>query len=381
MTTLSSAPMSIQTEPGSAIPLRLPASGRTFAGAAGTACRCIDPLREPELWDAIVARHPEGSFFHTSAWARVLHESYGHQPWYVVRTGPDERSEALPVMEVNSLLTGRRGVALPFTDECPPLGGTDSAASGALFQEVAQHGCARGWKYLELRGGGRPRPDATPSVSFYSHRLQLERSEPELLDGFEGAVRRGIRKAENAGLKVERRTSLDAMRAFYGLHGQTRRRHGVPPQPFRFFETICRHVIEAGHGDVFGVLNGPRLVAAAVFFFHGKEVIYKFGASDPAAQADRPNNLLMWEAIKWYAGRGFATMHFGRTSEYAAGLRRFKLGFGAQEQRLDYFHFNLARNAFVTRRDRSESWLSPFFRWLPVPLLRVAGKLVYPHLS
>jgi hypothetical protein len=46
---------------------------------AGAAYRGINPLLYPG-WDALLEAHPGSSFFHTAAWARVLHETYGHLP-------------------------------------------------------------------------------------------------------------------------------------------------------------------------------------------------------------------------------------------------------------------------------------------------------------
>jgi len=341
----------------------------------------MDPLQNPAAWDALVAADANASFFHTSAWARVLHETYGHAPVYFFRRNAGQASQVLPVMEVNSPWTGRRGVSLPFTDECPLLGVSAREDSGELYEKVAEYGRARGWKYLETRGGRAASRVATPSVAYFGHQLDLVRSESDLFAALDGSVRRGIRKAEGAGLKVELGNGLGAMRAFYRLHCRTRRRHGVPPQPFRFFENIARDVLAERHGCVFTVSCQNRVVAAAVFFRYGRRAIYKFGASDPAFQALRPNNLLMWEAIKWHARLGLASLHLGRTSLFADGLRRFKLGFGAREERIEYCRYDFASASFVTGRDRSESWLNSVFRCLPLPVLRLAGHMLYPHLS
>jgi hypothetical protein len=284
-------------------------------------------------------------------------------------------------MEVNSRWSGRRGVCLPFTDECTPIGGGDTDQDGTLYQEALRHGRERGWKYFEVRGGGQRWGGNTVSEEYLGHRLDLTCGEEALCAGLSDTVRRGIRKAEKEGLRIERSTSLDSMKAFYALHCQTRRRHGVPPQPFRFFEAVVRHVLSAGHGFVFTAVHQARIVAAAVFFHHGKQALYKYGASDAGFQALRPNNLLMWEAIRWYQKSGLATLSFGRTSLDATGLRHFKLGFGALESRIEYCRYDLRREKFVPTRDRSRSGLTPLFRSLPLPVLRFAGSILYPHLS
>src|SRR5438128_2551771 len=82
----------------------------------------IDPLRHSG-WDSLLSDLPEASFFHGVAWAQVLCETYGHQPSYFCTFGKDRLERLLPIMEVSSPFTGRRGVSLPFTDFCHPISG------------------------------------------------------------------------------------------------------------------------------------------------------------------------------------------------------------------------------------------------------------------
>ena len=80
----------------------------------------IDP-RTYSSWDDILLRTPGSSFFQTSAWARVLAESYGYTPLYFTVIEDGQFEALVPLMEVNSILTGKRGVSLPFTDFCDPI--------------------------------------------------------------------------------------------------------------------------------------------------------------------------------------------------------------------------------------------------------------------
>ena len=75
-----------------------------------------------------------------------------HFPTISSSAMPERIQGLLPIMEVDSWLTGRRGISLPFTDECEPLC-THPAACPGLFEEVMRHAEARDWKYMECRGG------------------------------------------------------------------------------------------------------------------------------------------------------------------------------------------------------------------------------------
>ena len=88
---------------------------------AAASVQIVDPLAIPD-WDALVMSLPGHSFFHSSAWARVLEQTYGYKPIYFAKVENGKLSGLLPMMEVDSWLTGKRCVSLPFSDQCKLLG-------------------------------------------------------------------------------------------------------------------------------------------------------------------------------------------------------------------------------------------------------------------
>src|SRR5947207_2430121 len=98
----------------------------------------IDPLQYPG-WDSLLAAHPGSSFFHSTAWARVLRDAYGHAPAYFCGFANGQLTELLAIAEVSSLWTGRRGVSLPFTDFCRPLK-APGERGGNLYEAAMEYG-------------------------------------------------------------------------------------------------------------------------------------------------------------------------------------------------------------------------------------------------
>ena len=339
----------------------------------------VNPLDDAD-WDALIKTCPSASFFHGAAWARVLHCTYGFSPSYFLVGDRGGLHSLLPVMGVKSWLTGRRGISLPFTDECAPLC-PDGDSCRRLFDAAIAHARACAWKYLEFRGGRPLFENAVTSTSFLGHRLDLGADEAALFGRVDSSVRRAVRKAEQCGVTVEFSQDLEALRAFYGLLGTTRKRHGVPPQPWNFFANIHRHVMATGQGWVVLARHQGVPVAGAVFFHFQKTAIYKYGASDDAYQHLRANNLVMWQAIKRYAQEGCAVLDFGRTSLGNDGLRRFKLGWGTTEHPIEYVKYDLRSGGFVTAQDEAAGWHNHVFRHLPVFLSRAAGRLLYRHIA
>lgn len=341
--------------------------------------RIIDPLCEPQ-WDQLVLSHPEITFFHSSSWATVLHKTYGHQPLYLQFSEHGATLALVPFMEVNSPLTGRRGICLPFSDFCGPLVFREYV-SPTVTNKLSDLARERKWKYFELRGESSLYRSALPATTFFGHHLDLRCGADELFVRCASSVRRAVRKAEGCGLSLEVARTKDAVAKFYRLHCGTRRRLGVPPQPFSFFLSIHEHVIERELGFVVLAQHDSTPVAAAIFFQFGKAAVYKFGASDDASQEMRGNNLVMWEGIKRLAERGTETLHFGRTSLENSGLRRFKLSWGAEEETLKYFRFDTRSGAPLITRDNALGFHNRVFRKMPLALNKLAGTLIYPHLD
>ena len=338
-----------------------------------------NPLAEPD-WDTTVATLPGATFFHSRAWAEVLHGAYGLRPTYLTRGPGNARSALLPLMESESWWAGRRGVSLPFTDECQPLGRepSDLAALGSGLEGLA---AARGWRTWDLHGGAAWMPEAPDSVRFLGHSLPLSADPATLFNRCDEATRRAVRKAERSGVTVEFGHDEAAVRSFHALLCLTRRRHGLPPQPFPFFAEIQRHILARRQGFVALARHGGKAIAGAVFFHFGSGAVYKFGASSPEAGPLRANNLVLWRGLGRCCSLGLSQLDFGRTSLANEGLRHFKLGWGTTERTIAYRRRDCRRRVFLTSVDRAHGWHTRVFRALPLPVSRAIGHLCYRYLA
>lgn len=339
----------------------------------------INPLLNRE-WDRMILQHPDSSIFHSAAWARVLSKTYRHEPLYLCCLKNKEFQALVPMMEIRSRLTGCRGVGLPFTDRCPPLVFNEEVRE-FLLKSLSAIAKKRGWRHFELRGGTEWPGETAPSTRFYEHTLDLRKNPAMIFASFSSANRRAIRKAEKNAVWIEVTQSQEAVRKYYLLHVKTRKRHGLPPQPFSFFQNIQEAVIEQDLGFVVLAHTDSIPIAGAIFFHFGKSAIYKFGASDERFQEFRGNNLVMWKAIQVLSKEGFETLHFGRTSWTNAGLRKYKLAWGTDEAPLTYLKQHTATGRWERAPDRSTGFYNQIFGRLPSIMNCLAGALIYPHLD
>jgi CelD/BcsL family acetyltransferase involved in cellulose biosynthesis len=328
-------------------------------------------------WLEFVASRPEALPYHHPAWAATVAEPYGFRGFaLVVRDRAGQIAAGLPVVEVKAPLRPRRWVSLPFTDVLPPLARNDAAVE-ELVAELAAHRERQGVGVAEIRAEVQG-PGVHAAGESYAHVLALQQDPDAVFRTFkrsqvQGAIEKGLR--EGAAVRVGT-SPEDLTDVFYALHAQTRRRHGVPVQPRRFFESLWRRIVEPGLGFVLMAEVDARPVAGAVFLTWNGGVIYKYSAALPEFSAYRPTNVVLWHAIRWACENGYHTFDFGRTDLDNEGLRAFKRGWGTEERLATYSAIGDRPPAPAARSPRI---VAALVRHSPVALSRLLGELFYRY--
>ena len=347
----------------------------------------VNPLVE-STWNRWIEKYEDASFFHTSEWASVLSESYGFSPKYFVFHKSGDAKAFIPIMEVRSLLTGKRGVSLPFTDYCPPLL-EDSIEWNNIWEILLNYGTKSGWKYLELRGGNLKWFQPEDRTIYFEHKLALDADISKMKASIRESTRRNIKKAENSGIQINRDDSVEGLGVFQQMNCITRQEHGLPPQPLRFFRSLYRNVISKGNGSIF-IAKAPvgnsksriqQGIAAMVFVRFGRKVIYKYGASVKEGKYTNASNLLMWKAIEYFASEGCVELNLGRTDMENSGLRQFKRSWGTSENELYYWKYNFQKGEMVKDPPKVYGIHNVLFSNMPRPFLKLAGTIFYRHMG
>lgn len=337
-------------------------------------------LTDPR-WGDFVARHTEATPFHHPDWARLVADCYGFRAFALALNDVTGTVRAgLPLVEVRHLPIGPKWVSLPYTDYCPPLASARREEE-ELPSALRRASRAAGVRRVEVRaplGGG----SATATAAL-RHVLALDRDPAQVYAGFHRSqVQRNIRRAEREGLTVRRATRLeDLVDTFYRLHLRTRRRLGVPVQPRRFFRLLWDNAVRTGLGSVLIVEESGRPIAAAVLLAWNRTVIYKFGASDASAWSLRPNHLLFWHAIRAACEQGYQWFDFGRTDVSQAGLRNFKLSWGAAEEPLVYRTLDAKPELGYAAEGMATRMLRPIIRHSPLLVCRALGETLYRYVA
>jgi CelD/BcsL family acetyltransferase involved in cellulose biosynthesis len=340
----------------------------------------LDPLCDPR-WNDFVRRHTSASVFHSVAWLKAVRQTYGYVPVAYTTSPPSSPlSNGIVFCQINSWLTGRRMVSLPFSDHCQPLlDGTGAAA--AILQEL-RNGVVQGnWKCVELRP-----LDEVPELcsgsrvpECYLHTLDLRPQSDELFRRtHKTSIQQTVRRAERIGLVYECGNSEPLLAAFYRLILLTRRRHKLPPQPIEWFRNLAycmgdRLQIRVARKD-------GKPIASVLTLQHNKTVVYKYGASDADFQSLGGTPLLLWNTILEAKARGLEIMDFGRSDAENASLIAFKSRWGTQCSKLCYLRWSRKDAPEVTRR-RSFGFIKQLFACMPDSVLQATGRILYRHVG
>lgn len=329
-------------------------------------------------WFRFAASAPQASIFHHPAWLEVLAECYGYLPFIAaVRDASGAVSAGLPVMQVSSRLTGTRWVALPFTDYCQPLYSNPTALQ-ILASHLADCYLDGHAPRIEVRWELPAHQDIQAYSHYLMHTLPLEAAAEQVKKRFHRTQRQNIGTAEKKGVRIERAASPEHLRTFYRLQLCTRRRQGVPVQPWRFFELIWQKLSTQGLGFILLAYKDEACLAGGLFLHWGQTLTYKYAASAESGQEMRPNNLLTWTAMQWGCEHGYALFDFGRSAPDNEGLLTFKRRWGADEQPLVY---SLLSAAQPSAQPGMVDTLGKVIRRSPLWVCRLAGELFYRHVG
>ncbi|HLX86814.1 MAG TPA: GNAT family N-acetyltransferase [Terriglobales bacterium] len=357
----------------------------------------VDPLSDPR-WDKLVASHPRASLFHSSGWLRSLALTYGYRPVAYTTSAPGEPLRTAAVFcEVDSWLTGRRLVSLPFSDHCEWLvdnvdnndkdRGRDRdderAICGALERAVA----TEDWRYVELRplhAIGTPMWLSRSTVRYTFHALDVRPELETIFSNFhKSSIQRKIRRAEREKLVYREGRSDQFLNDFYRLFRMTRARHRVPPPPRRWFENLIR---ECGDGlKIRAAYVSGRAVAAIITVRYKDTMMYKYGCSDTRYNRLGSMHLLFWNAIQEAKAAGLSCFDFGRTDADQQGLITFKGRWGAAETVLDYVRYSAAGSSAHLFDLRGGKWKAAAAKFvlshLPSRAVAMIGSSLYGHVG
>ncbi|WP_436529169.1 lipid II:glycine glycyltransferase FemX [Actinoplanes sp. HUAS TT8] len=279
------------------------------------------------------ATYPDRLIFHTPEWLAFVAECQRAEP--VLATVSDGH---VTVGHFTGLLTRRWGLRILGS---PMAGWTTSYLGFNLQPGVSRRDAVRaltrfafddlGCAHLEVRDRGATeadlsglglRWDAAPTAV-----IDLTPDEDALFGAMASACRRNIRKAAKSGVVIE---EADADPSFADeFYDQLRdvfaKQNLVPTYSAERVKSLIRHLAPAGRISLLRARDADgRCIATAVLPWYHRTMYFWGGASYREHQHLRPNEALIWHALRQARARGVTEFDF-------VGGNAYKTKYGTTE--------------------------------------------------
>lgn len=298
--------------------------------------KCINPTTDP-LWQMLV-QQKASTVFHSPEWLRVLQETYDfgiRAHVQVDKSGEPKAGIAFGLIED---MMDPRIVSLPFSDFCDPLV-EDREDWNCLIDGLLGNG-----HRINLRCLHNQVPLGDERFALVNrakwHCVDLQREVDDLWQGLHGSARRAINKAQRNGVVVRIAQDKSELRAFFELHLRLRKyKYQLLAQPYRFFENIWDQFIAKGNGALMLAIHEEQVIGGVMFLEWQDTLYYKFNASSADYIPLRPNDLVVWEGIKYGQAKGYRYLDFGLSDWDQEGLLQYKRKFATEEKTISFLRY------------------------------------------
>ncbi len=326
-------------------------------------------------WADLVERSPAARFFHRPEWLGILPECFPYRCRSLVAVDGRRLAGVLPLMEMNSPLTGKAMISLPMgVTGAGPLAETSGVAR-LLIEAAVETALASRARYLELRDVPSPHIHApnggrwVRSDEFAIFEEALAASADDALTAIPRKQRNMVRKGVKSGLRAAPDNDLES---FYPLYCRTVRGHGTPPLPKRYFQSLLTTF--EGDVEILTVRQADAPVIALLAFYH-RGVVYPYyvGGADIARRTG--GFPFMYHALMARAiSRGARRFNFGRSFRNS-GAYEFKVNFGFAPKPIPYQFFVRSPDDVPNLHPETPRLkpLLSIWRRLPLPLTVAIG--------
>jgi hypothetical protein len=324
------------------------------------------------------------TIYHTPEWRDAITATYGYVPMYLGVFDGENLSAVLPLMYVKSWLTGRRLVSLPFANTCGPAG--TSERFGALLDRALELRAELRARALEIRTQANINhleDDRFSPVGYFITSLVSLASDPkDVWENFKDRnVRTEVRQAAKKGIEVRDGGDLKDLEQFYALFAGLRLRHGVPPQPFRFFANLWKCLWPKYLHLHVATYKGEHVASLMTLGF-GTTLVAAYIGSNPAYRSYRVHQILFWKAMERGCLAGFKTFDFLRTPKASQELRYFKDRWNAFEVDLEYLYYpQVCGTASTVEESAKYRLMTRVLKRAPHGAGKALGRVLYRHLG
>ena len=339
----------------------------------------IRPFAEDDraAWASFVRVCADATFFHRIEWRDIIEDVFGHRTHYLLAERGGEIAGVLPLAQVKSLLFGHSLVSLPFA----VYGGAaviDESARASLHAAAVDLARQLKVDHLELRNRGVHEPGWQHQDLFVTFRKEIARDVEANMQAIPRKQRAMVRK----GMQRCLISAIDTgVHRFFDLYADNAHRHGTPPFPKRYFESLQREFGAAC--EVMTVVTAEgRPVSSVLSFYFRDEVLPYYAGDIVDARELAGNDFKYWELMRRASERGCRIFDYGR-SKRGAGSFDFKKNWGFVPQPLHYEYKLLKGGGIPQNNPSNPKYRAVIGLWrrLPRPVVNALGPSIVRNLG
>lgn len=345
-----------------------------------------DDKKSLEKWDSFVFQHPDGWLTQHSTWSDILLKCFGNiYPFRlaVVNSSDYEIKAALSLFLIKSSFAVKRLIGAPLATFFDPLVTSSDdfyiLLNRALDLKKDTNSSSIKIKTFKSRHHFQ-QSNFSAINSFITHILTLEDDLQTIWKRLDRTcIRKNIKRVGQHDINFTIISENNNLKKFFLLYSDTRKRHGLPSIPLRFFQAIF-DIYVPNKNAYFLLLEYKGIPIASLLVF-----IYKNRCSAEALGWDinykwlSPSILIYWEAIKLAYNTGCRFFDFGRTSITNKSLISFKRRWGTEEVEIPIYSYpaGKARKGLLKEHKMVDTFPHLIFRWSPYPIYAGLSDLYY----
>jgi len=276
-----------------------------------------------EQWGDMLEQYPDRTLFQSGAWLRFLESTqHGELVFAVLQEGNSILGLFVGII-IRRL--GVRILGSPFP------GWTTSYMGFVLRPEVSRLDALNALRvfafrdlkclHLELmdrRIDARTLGDSYGVRIYHGFEIDLRTDEEQLFTNMAPPCRRCIRKAMRCGIAVEEASDAEFVRDYYTqLEYVFAKQALTPTYGIDRVSAMVRHLHSRGNLLLLRAFDADRhCIATGIFPASHDRAYFWGGASWRTFQHLRPNEILMWYAIRYWKKRGIQFFDMGGAGEY-----------------------------------------------------------------
>lgn len=273
----------------------------------------VEECKSLDEWQSFVDNSARGNIFQTRDWAEALKEAGLKTLLIVVKDARDNI--------VGGMLTAYRVYSLTGFNIIPSI----SAIGGPLLSNVNDEQLLE--MIFSFFDAKAKRLGALHSfihsflklddvlVKKFGYSIEYDRlactviqdltkSTQDIWKSMRRDARRGIRKAEKAGVSIKEGKHLNDLKKYYRLQIETSKRLKIPIKSFQIYNSIWETFHSHNNVKIFLAKYKKELIAGCIILRWHDKMWYWDSCSIPNYWRLYPNNLLQWYVINWGINEG-----------------------------------------------------------------------------